>query len=36
MDGPKATIHNALAQREGHAMGRFPNDDITVLALKRD
>jgi PAS domain S-box-containing protein len=36
MDGPKATIHNALAQRVGHAMGRFPNDDITVLALKRD
>ena len=35
MDGPAAAIHNALAQREGHAMGRAPNDDITVLALQR-
>lgn len=35
MDGPSVTIHNALAQREGHAMGRAPNDDITVLALQR-
>jgi PAS domain S-box-containing protein len=31
----EAAIHNALAQREGHAMGRAPNDDITVLALQR-
>lgn len=35
MDGPAAAVHNALAQREGHAMGRAPNDDITVLALQR-
>jgi serine phosphatase RsbU (regulator of sigma subunit) len=35
MDGPKAAVNNALALREGHAMGRAPNDDITVLALKR-
>jgi len=35
MDGPATAIHNALAQREGHAMGRAPNDDITVLALQR-
>lgn len=35
MDGPASTINNALAQREGHAMGRAPNDDITVLALQR-
>ncbi len=34
-DGPAAAVHNALAQREGHAMGRAPNDDITVLALQR-
>jgi PAS domain S-box-containing protein len=35
VDGPAATVHNTLAQREGHAMGRLPNDDITVLALQR-
>jgi serine phosphatase RsbU (regulator of sigma subunit) len=35
MDGPAAAIHNALAQRVCHAMGRAPNDDITVLALQR-
>jgi len=36
MDGPAAAVHNALAQRDGHSMGRMPNDDITILALSRD
>ncbi|MCB9496846.1 MAG: SpoIIE family protein phosphatase [Fibrobacteria bacterium] len=36
LDGPAATVHNALAQRDGHSMGRPPNDDITILALTRD
>lgn len=36
MDGPSAAVHNAIAQREGHSMGRMPNDDITILALARD
>ena len=35
VDGPVAVAHNALAQREGHAMGRLPNDDITILAIQR-
>jgi len=36
MDGPSAAVHNALGQRDAHAMGRSPNDDITILALSRD
>lgn len=36
MDGPAASVHNALALRDAHAMGRAPNDDITILALSRD
>lgn len=36
MDGPAATAHNALAQRDAHALGRAPNDDITILALTRE
>jgi len=36
LDGPAAAVHNALAQRDGHAMGRPPNDDITILALSRN
>jgi PAS domain S-box-containing protein len=35
IDGPAAAVHNALALRESHAVGRAPNDDITVLALQR-
>jgi sigma-B regulation protein RsbU (phosphoserine phosphatase) len=35
LDGPAAAVHNALAQREGFACGKAPNDDITVLALRR-
>lgn len=34
-DGPAAAVHNALALREAHSLGRAPNDDITVLALQR-
>lgn len=36
MDGSAAAVHNALAQRDAHTMGRAPNDDITILALSRD